>query len=136
MLRGRESAILAQWGETEKRYLLEMLAPQLRRRLGEAAIAVASAGNDHFRRGRLLTQLVPYLDRRGQEEVAGRILALDERAAETFADRIVDLIPADRVAAAIERARAFEDRVQGAGLLKRLRLGPPSFIVPLRKADR
>jgi hypothetical protein len=120
MLRGRESAILAQWGETEKRYLLEMLAPQLRRRLGEAAIAVASAGNDHFRRGRLLTQLVPYLDRRGQEEVAGRILALDERAAETFADRIVDLIPADRVAAAIERARAFEDRVQGAGLLATL----------------
>lgn len=117
---GEPSTLLARWRETENSSILDVLASRLKTDLGRDAIEVARSGGDLFRTGRLLTQLVGYLNRQDQEMTADAILALGERPAAIFADSIVDIISADRVAAAVATAQGFADRIEGAQLVSRL----------------
>lgn len=117
---GMTSRVLTQWRKTENPHSLELLAQPLQLGLGRHAIEVASTGDDQFLIGRLLTQLVPYLGRHDQETVADRILSLEGGAASVFLPEVVDIIPDDRVAAAVERAHLFDDRIECAQILAAL----------------
>ena len=114
------ATLLARWRKTENRLYLEKLGPRLRRDLGRKAIEVACASDDHFLTGRLLTQLVGYLDRQDQEAVADLVLTLNEPAVATFVADFVDYMAADRIGAAVAIARRFQDRTEGAQVLSAL----------------
>jgi hypothetical protein len=120
-LPGAVDRLLARWRVTEDPRLLDLIAPRLRRGLAAAAIDVASEGDDHFLAGRLLTQLLPYVNREDRLAIADRVLALDARAASTFFPDVVGLLPSDRVDTALARAREVSDGVERASLLSTLR---------------
>jgi hypothetical protein len=112
--------LLAEWCETEDPKRLEMLAPRLSGDLGGKAIAFALKPDDDFLRGRLLTQLLPYVGPSNKQVIAGAVVTLGERAAATFVSGVLEFLSDHQIAATLQAARRFDDPLEGAQLLAAL----------------